>query len=324
MSESKILAIATALISCSGLADLTKLEMRLWWRLISIIQEGRGITVSNDGVMLKVLAKELKEDGEVGRREFTDRLRSLSHITIEGNLDGRDNNEVWRIGLKLVSEYEVKSSDDYVYINIGSRFYNAIMHRETYTRIREDALFAMKGCKYSSILYQLIRDKFNMREKRWIVNYDTLRMYLQIKEGTYETFGNFRQHCLEKAVAEINEISELDLSWEKHQTSRNRVIALSFTWKLKEFSEAKKVARSLQYSAVGRGVRADTIIEVDDDVRIAIKALETADYWTRKTWADIYVKSGFGFLDSSMVAAENIRKWVDRRIAEKMREEGFI
>jgi len=323
MDEGKIIRVPTALISVSGLESLTRLEMNLWWKLINIVQDDKSIIQDVNGIIAKVYSGDLLEDGEEGRTRLIERLRKLSGVLIEANLDGRDRADVWRIGMRLVSEYEVKSNDAYIYISIGHHFYRAMTDRQTYTRIREAALFAMNGSKYSSRLYQVIRDKMNLREYRWVCTYDELRVALQVKEDTYQNFGDFRIWVLDAAIKEVNELSELQVSWEPHNKFRKKVLELSIEWELKEFTKAKATAKQLSRHSSARGKQQDTIFVQSDLVRRAIKELSGSDFSVRQKWADEYV-SRYGKWQQAMAAVDNLGKWVDDAIASVMQEDGFI
>ena len=326
MDSNKVLTVPTALISCHGLEELTNLDHRLWWRLIDELQKDKVIHTTEQGIVLKILARDLMEDGENDRRRLTERLRRLSNITLEANLDGRDNNELWRVGLKLVSEYEVKSGDAYIYINVGTRFYTAVRDRQTYARIMGASLFAMKGSKYSSRLYTLIRDKINLRQNCWSTSIEGLKLLLQVKDDAYSKFADFRINVLDKAISEITELSELDISWKKSLTFKGKVLEITFDWELKDIKDARKVDRELARHAIARGKSQDdeTIIIQSDLVRKAIRYLETADVWTRMAWHKRYTALGYGELKSMLMKEDRIKDWVDERIAQVMRDEDVI
>jgi len=325
MRSTSVLAIPSALIQCSGLADLTRLEFKLWWKLIGFIQNDRAIQTTSKGIVLKVPAKELIEAGEEDRRGLLKRLNKLSTITLEANLDNRDNNaNLWRIGLKLVSEYEVISSSPDIEINIGSRFYEAVRDHNTFARIKSAALFEMTGCKYASRIYALIRDKINQDYQQWVISYDNLRMLLQVKQGTYDKFSDFRVRVLDAAVAEVNQLSELDVSWRKSLTFKNQVREITFEWSLKPIEVARKVDRALSYSRISRGKSQDTVYVQSDNVRQALRYLEGADIYTRIEWAKRYVELGFGPETPAMTHTDNLKLWVDERIAALMSSEDTL
>lgn len=319
--------IPTALVQVSGLQELTKLEFRLWLKLIDVLQNNGAEVIKDNGTRLKIFAGNLLEDGESDRSRLIERLRKLSSISIEANLDGRDNNVLWRYSLKLVSEYELKSNDAYVYISVGNNFYQAVRDKSTYTKLRSAALFEMKSSKYSSRLYTLIRDKINQDNAYWSISVSGLRVLLQVKEGAYDKFSDFRMWVLDKAVEEINDVSELEVSWRKSLTFKKKVLDICFEWKLKDISMARSAARALDYKRPRKGalfVEQEKVIIQSEIVKRAIRELSYADIFIRQQWANRYVKLGYGQEFNGMCAKENLERWVDDRLAEIMKDEGFI
>jgi len=324
MGNDSIITIPSALIQCSGLSGLSLLENNLWWKLIDLIQDKNTEIIRDDSIVVKVLAKRLLEKGENSRLKLIERLRKLSNITIEANLDGRDDNEIWRCSLKLVSEYEVKSNDGYIYISVGRNFFNAVQDRATYARLKAVALFEMRGSKYSGRLYSLIRDKVNLDFKQWTVSVEEVRILLQVKEGTYDKFAAFRIWVLDRAVAEINEVSELFVSWNKAETYKNEVRKITFIWDLKDIDKARKTDRELSYSRIGRGKEKEKVLVQSDLVRKALKELEFAELHIRTKWFKRYLSLGYGAEVAAAEARENLHKWVDDRICKVMLADGFI
>ncbi len=301
------LILPSALIHASGLAALTFSELRLFWRIVGMLsKEDAPDEDATDRVTLRIQAAELMEPSDGDRSRLIDRLDNLSDVKFKVNLDGRDGHELWRMSLRLVTEYDVRN--EWVEIDIGRRMYQAIRERATFARIREAALFSMRGSKYSGILYTLIRDKMNQREKRWEVEISYFRQVMQIKEGSYDRFNDFKVNVIDPAIKEINDNSEFNLSWSKARTWKNEVRALAFEWSLKEKAAAKATAKELGRSKVARGKKqgsADAPPLITDR---ATGYLKTADFFERKRWADQARMLGCPDIPA-MEASDNVVKW---------------
>ena len=315
------LVLPSALIQASGFATLTLNELRLFWRIVGMLSTDEAPDEdATDRVTLRILVSDLMEAGDKSRALLVDRLDALSDVKFKVNLDGRDGHELWRMSLRLVSEYELRN--EWVEIDIGKRMYQAIRERTTFTRIREAALFSMRGSKYSSILYTLIRDKMNQRESRWEIEVPYFRQIMQLKEGSYKLFDAMRVRVIDPAVKEINDVSEFNLSWSKARTWKNQVRALAFEWSLKEKAAAKATAKELGRSKVARGKKQSSADAPPLIVDRAMNYLKAADFYERKRWAD--TAKNLGCPDyPAMEAPDNIWQW-SSWVARMLVDEGLI
>ena len=66
------------------------------------------------------------------RERLLDRLEHLSDVKFKVNLDGRDGIDLWRMSLRLVSEYGLKG--EWVEIEIGKQMLKAIRERTTFAQ----------------------------------------------------------------------------------------------------------------------------------------------------------------------------------------------
>jgi len=325
MGQDTIL-LPSALISCTGMQNLTVLEQRLLWKIIEYTQTDNVKITNEDGIILKILAIDLQEDGETDRRRLAKRLDNISQVSFTTNLDGRDKGEIWRIKLRPVSEYEINFNDAFVHINIGTRFYQALNDKKIYAKIKASALFSMKSSKYSSRLYTIIRDKINQKNSFWSTSVDNLKLILQVRDNNYKSFSNFRQWVLEPAINEINNNSELDLTWRKSLQLRAQVLEITFDWKLKNIIKAKEIENELKKHSISRGKKKEIILTDDDleHIKKAISFLDGEDAISRMKLAKRFVELGLVKEQMAMSAKENLHKWVNLEIANQLRDDGFI
>jgi len=94
---------------------------------------------------------------------------------------------------------------------------------------------------YSIRLYQFMkqhyRENFN---KGWLrITVEELRNRLEIGEGMYERFADFKRRIIEPAVKEINKRSDYQVTWEIIKKVGRKVNTLEFT--IKKIEEEKEV-----------------------------------------------------------------------------------
>lgn len=83
-----------------------------------------------------------------------------------------------------------------------------------YVKYRLKYTINMKS-QYSILLYSILKDWLNMGSDAHVITVDRLREQLGAESKSYEQFKVFRARVLDPAVKEINNISEIDVSYEK-------------------------------------------------------------------------------------------------------------
>lgn len=72
---------------------------------------------------------------------------------------------------------------------------------------------ALAKRKYTIPLYELLKSWEKVEDHKKIFELVELRQYMDVLNKTYDNFGAFRQKVLEPAVKEINEITDLNVSY---------------------------------------------------------------------------------------------------------------
>jgi plasmid replication initiation protein len=288
------LVVPTALIQASGFAGLSLSELRLFWRIVGHLSAEDMPDEAGTGIVTKMKAADLLEASETDRRRLADRIDALQKVHFRANLDGRDSCEIWRMSLCLISEYEIK--DEWLEIAVGPKMYAGIRNRATFTKLKEAALFSMRGSRYTALLYVLLRDKMNQREKRWEVEIAEFKRLMQTTEGTYHRFGDFRTYVIAPAITEINLKSEFTVAWSKGRTYKNQVRTLVFEWSLKPTDEIRATEKELrrhpkaQFKGKGDG-SAPPLLPSDTDS--AVQRLLLMDLNERREWGERAKALGF-------------------------------
>lgn len=95
--------------------------------------------------------------------------------------------------------------------------------KDTFTKYRLGAVYQFKSAHTWKLYENLKREAF---KRQWAVPLDELKMLLGVP-GKYERWGNFNDRIIVPAVVEINELSDLEVSWEKRKRGRS-VVGLVF------------------------------------------------------------------------------------------------
>lgn len=128
----------------------------------------------------------------------------------------------------------------------------AILDRQT--------VFALSS-KYAILLFQHIASLANLHR----VNSKTftvaeLRALLGVPAGKLDRFSNLQQKAIQPAIAEISQISRLDLDVIVHKVGRT-VSTVEIVWKIKGADAKGAASRELKGHSAGRKARRDGLAE---------------------------------------------------------------
>ena len=108
-----------------------------------------------------------------------------------------------------------------------------------YVRYQLKNIISLRS-QYSVRLYPKLKD----RPYGWVVSVEELRKILGATASSYDLFKDFNKHVLQKAVKEINEITDIDVTTENIRKGRS-VVSIKFTVK-----EKKQVLLDKEQAAV--------------------------------------------------------------------------
>ena len=173
----------------------------------------------------------------------------------------------------------------------------AILDRQT--------VFALFS-KYSILLFQHIASLANLD---WIDSKSftvmELRAVLGIEDGKLSRFSNLNQRVLQPAIAEINQLSRLNLKATPRKTGR-AVTDVEISWKLKpDPTEAKQ---ELAQPKIGRKARRDGTVEAP-----SVAFPETGSITYSPRWLDLKRQAGCN-MDNALIATNFRRFCGGRRI----------
>ena len=175
----------------------------------------------------------------------------------------------------------------------------AIMDRQT--------VFALSS-KYAILLFQHVASLANLdRISSKTVTIPELRALLGVPAGKLDRFSNLSQKAIHPAIAEINQISRLNLTVTPQKVGRT-VAAVEIGWTVK--GDATAAARELRGHSVGRKARRNGTAEV---VAEPVAFPETGGITYSPRWLDLKRAAGCN-MDNNEIATRFRRFLTDRGI----------
>lgn len=176
----------------------------------------------------------------------------------------------------------------------------AILDRQT--------VFALTS-KYAILLFQHIASLAKMEHvsaKTFTI--PELRDLLGVPAGKLDRFSNLSQKALKPAIAEINQISRLDLTATPKKIGRT-IASVEISWAMKGDEAKSEVAREIDRPKIGRKARRDGTAEA-----IPATFPETGGIAYSPRWIELKRKAGCN-ADNAKIASDFRRFLVDRGIA---------
>lgn len=176
----------------------------------------------------------------------------------------------------------------------------AILDRQT--------VFALSS-KYAILLFQHIASLANLgRVNSKSFTVPELRALLGVPAGKLDRFSNLSQKAIQPAIAEINQISRLDLIATPKKIGRT-IASVEISWAMKGDEAKSEVAREIDRPKIGRKARRDGTAEA-----IPATFPETGGITYSPRWIEIKRKAGCN-ADNAKIASDFRRFLADRGIA---------
>jgi plasmid replication initiation protein len=165
-------------------------------------------------------------DKNVNIKELKDSIIELQNIKVEFNTLEKNKTVIWS-RFPLIAGVEIK--DGVLKYNFAFQVLEYIQQPQTYAYLD---LRIMKNLdtKHSISLYEILKDYKNLQLIE--IEFTKFKKAMDIKENQYNRFNNFRDYVLDPAIKEINEKTDLEVSYEKITKGR-KVTDLQFKIKTK-------------------------------------------------------------------------------------------
>jgi plasmid replication initiation protein len=120
---------------------------------------------------------------------------------------------------------------------------------------------------YSVRIYELLKQYERIGKRNFSL--DDLRLRLAIQPNEYKLYGHFKNKIILKAQADLEEFTDIAFSFDQHKEGR-RVAALTFYIHTNQGRNAQppKAERSAKSTKKGRGVEANLVVELFDQVKL--------------------------------------------------------
>lgn len=129
------------------------------------------------------------------------------------------------------------------------------------------------GSKYSIRLYELLIQWEYTNHKSLTITVEELRKKMGVEETEYERFTNFEDRVIRTAVTELNNVSNIFVTYEKIKLGRKiNEIKFKFSIKEKEGTEAEKEFEEYQRSGLVNYI--EIIKEILNDEELAFTDLQ--------------------------------------------------
>lgn len=137
--------------------------------------------------------------------------------------------------------------------------------KENYTQYLSNDYLKLKSA-YSQNLYEQLKSLENFKKKYGkdpIIPLEDIRNFLQVNdEGCYKEFKRLNDLIIKKAVKEINEVTDLNVSYETKRKCR-KVVAIVFDIKRKNWNYKKKQKENIPewYNQTQATIPSDNLLD---------------------------------------------------------------
>lgn len=170
--------------------------------------------------------KEIICDSKTQNKYIKEQLKKLPEVTIEYNCLNKDKQIEWGI-ICIIPSVRINFGTGMVKFEISNAFKEVIMKPYMYVPLNIIMLTFLK-CKYSLVLYEFLRD-YLTAERVPLLTIEELKKLLGIDVMGYRKFKDFKRDVLDKTVNEINEITDIDCSYELKNVVGRRYTHIQFS-----------------------------------------------------------------------------------------------
>lgn len=207
------------------------LEKKIFASLVMQIQPQ-----DEDFKKYKVNIKELSADLNINENNMYREALKVSDSMIGRSLSIENKKTKKFIKIALMSSFQYDNGFLYLKINPELKPY-LLNIKDNYTRYQIKNILELKSI-YSIRLYELLKQYLPIGKRTFDVT--DLRKKLNLENGEYERFSDFNRYIIAKASNEINEKTDIEVSYSNVKKGRS-IEKLSFTIKGKEVADDKVI-----------------------------------------------------------------------------------
>lgn len=150
--------------------------------------------------------------------------------------------------------------DGFIYYKLNPDVVDVIRNSNVFARVKRDVMYAL-GSKYSLALYEILAKRVNLEWKQFEdFSVDTLRNMLGVPEGKLKSWNHFRDRCLQKAIDEVNLLTDIGCSMIPIKSGRS-VSGVRLMWRDKDFLAQEHARQAREAHSLSRkGKASETLI----------------------------------------------------------------
>lgn len=230
-------------------------------KLLHLLVAATGPAACEDKV--HVLPIERLNSFHVSLEEFVDTCRELFGVMVRfetKNAKGRPALELGPL-LSRVSRDLDEGEDGELRFQL-SPVLRMVLEKSNYWAVLSRRAVLAFESRYALRLYEVVAIRAGLVAKTAeTFDLDELRERLGVPKGKLTRWIHLRQFALDRAVAEVNQLSGFEVAYEPIKRGRS-VTGVRLTWSQRDAGGRAAVARELEASRVGRKARRDGTAEI--------------------------------------------------------------
>jgi hypothetical protein len=160
----------------------------------------------------------------------------------------------------LGGNIEVGNAEGMLEYEIPSRLRKIIRNSQVFARLQREVMFALSS-KYALTLYEMVQKRGNLRWKASeTLTLAALRGIMGVPKGKLSSWSNLKLRAIDPAVSEVNALSDFMVEILPIKTGR-AVTHVELRWWRKDGDASGAADRALQFSKVGRRIKAESRAE---------------------------------------------------------------
>lgn len=223
--------------------------------------------------ILYLSAKQLQEDSDrrifklrfsdiikfSGYNDFSNRMflkdsiKNLVETVVEYNILGKDRVNEWGV-FALLSQANIKEFDEFMTIEFPSLILDNIEVPNIYALLNLSVVNSLSG-KYSLPLYELLADYKKVLKLN--ISIEKLKELIGVGESEYKKIGHLKERVLNPSIAEINEKTDLTVSYITEKIESRSITHVNFSI-IDKFNQMNPVESSAYHLLKSKGLSEST------------------------------------------------------------------
>jgi plasmid replication initiation protein len=230
-------------------------------KTLHLLIQAAGIRITED-IEHRISYAELNKTYHLTLQQLEDVVDEMHTTILKLKLTHEDGRSYTKSGV-IIADAE-RDNDGTAKAELRYRFSEtmrkAISDSSHWAVISRKAVLAFNS-KFSLRIYSLISLRANLRKTSEVFLLEDLRDIMGVGSTHYKEWANFRQRCLDSAIAELNQLAGFNVGYRALKTGRS-VKAVELFWGIKGQDERIEALKELERSSVGRKARREGSVEL--------------------------------------------------------------